>query len=275
MARSRVRRLHIAAGAAALLALVATSRPSGRARDAAVSCFALQELGTADVRRGPSDACARRLTPASTFKVPHALAALDAGVVSNVDETFAYDGAAVAFPSWKRDHSLRTAMRYSVLWYFQRVAEKLGAAREREYLEKLDYGNRDATGRLTSFWIGGPLQISPDEQIRFLGRLYRGELPISGSAMRSVREILVQPPGLVVNAAGEHPLVTPWPAGAVLSAKTGSATDRSGADVRWLVGHVSRGSRSWIFVSCVAGDGVDPLAAIALAGRRLREEHVL
>jgi hypothetical protein len=43
------------------------------------SCFLLFELGVGEIRRRPSEACRTRLTPASTFKVPHALAALDAG----------------------------------------------------------------------------------------------------------------------------------------------------------------------------------------------------
>ena len=50
------------------------------------SCFLLFEIGVGQVLRRPADACRTRVTPASTFKVPHALAALDAGVVSGPDE---------------------------------------------------------------------------------------------------------------------------------------------------------------------------------------------
>jgi beta-lactamase class D len=57
---------------------------------------------------------------------------------------------------------------------------------------------------------------------------------------------------------------------AVVSAKTGS-----GDEIRWLVGHVERGHRSWVFVSCVVGADLDPLAAIDLAAKSLRAEHVL
>jgi hypothetical protein len=88
--------------------------------------------------------------------------------------------------------------------------------------------------------------------------------------MKTVREILVQPPGVVVNAMGEHPFDAPWPEGAVVSAKTGM-----GDDVRWLVGHVQRGDRGWVFVSCAGGDELDPMAAIELAARSLRDAHVL
>ncbi|MGH8470133.1 MAG: penicillin-binding transpeptidase domain-containing protein [Gammaproteobacteria bacterium] len=39
--------------------------------------------------------------------------------------------------SWRRDHTLRSAMHHSVVWYFQRIAERLGASRESEYLRRL------------------------------------------------------------------------------------------------------------------------------------------
>ncbi len=242
--------------------------PAGSASPAS-SCFLLYELGIGEVARGPIDLCATRVTPASTFKIPHALAALDAGVVAGPDTVFAYDGSPVRFETWRRDHTLASAMRYSVVWYFQRVARLLGREREQAYLDRLDYGNRDPSSGLDSFWLAGSLRISPEEQERFLVRLYQDALPVSAASMQIVRSILVQPPGVVVNAAGEYPFGAPWPEGAVLSAKTGSSDD-GGRTVRWLVGHVQRQGRSWVFVSCVVGVELDPLAAVNLAQDSLR-----
>jgi beta-lactamase class D len=129
---------------------------------------------------------------------------------------------------------------------------------------------------LTTFWLGGSLQITPEEQLRFLRRLYAGELPVNSAALRTVEALIVQPPNQVVNATGQHPFAAPWPAGTVVSAKTGAGTDRSGATVRWLVGHVARGDRAWIFVSCVAGGTATPtLAAIDLAASSLQQFGVL
>ncbi len=234
------------------------------------ACFLLYELGVGEVRRAHAEACSTRITPASTFKIPHALAALDSGMLAGPNVTFAYDEAPDVPETWMRSHTLATAMRYSVVWYFQRVATMLGPDRERQYLAKFEYGNRDASSGLTTFWLDESLKISPDEQERFLVRLYEDGLPVSKNAMRTVRQILVQPPGVVVNAWGEHPFDAPWPEGTVVSAKTGS-----GEDVRWLVGHVERKGRGWVFVSCVIGADLDPLVAIDLAARSLRGEHVL
>ena len=259
----------------------AVGRPEGLRYERPLprECFLLYEIGVGQVRKNPADACSMRLSPASTFKIPHALAALDAGVVSGPDDTFKWDGVARSYESWRRDHTLASAMRYSVVWYFQRIAEKLGMAREREYLERFDYGNADPSSGLTTFWLGESLLISPEEQQRFLLRLFNADLPVSKTAIDTVTKILVQPRDRVVNALGEHPFAAPWPADVTVSAKTGAATDLASKSVRWLVGHVSRGSRAWVFVSAVAttagGDELPALAAVDLAARSLGEEHVL
>jgi beta-lactamase class D len=249
-----------------------------RAFDAGGSqCFLLFEIGVGPIRRNPSTACGTRLSPASTFKIPHALAALDAGVVSGPNHTMKWDGVPRAYESWRRDHTLRSAMQNSVLWYFQRIAEKLGMTREREYLKRFKYGNMDPSGGLTTFWLGQSLLISPDEQLQFLRRLYAGDLPVSRRATAIVKDILVQPRDVIVNAAGRHPFAAPWPVDAIVSAKTGSATNRQGQAARWIVGHVRRGSRVWLFVSAVAGsdDEVPALAAVDLAAKALADGRVL
>jgi beta-lactamase class D len=228
-------------------------------------------MGVGEIRRSPAEACASRLSPNSTFKIPHALAALDSGVLSGKDHKIFYDGAPVDFPSHARDHTLTSAVHDSVVWYFQRVATMLGQERERTYLEKLDYGNRDSSSGLTTFWLDGSLRISPEEQARFMVRLYQDALPVDKRAMQTVREILIQPEGQVVNATGAHPFAAPWPEGTVVSAKTGR-----GHETRWLAGHVARADRSWVFVSVVVGaTETNPLAAIELAAASLRSAGVL
>ena len=250
------------------------SPPSSVARSG--SCFLLLDTTSGQLTRDPGDICTTRLPPASTFKIPHALAALDSGVIKGTDEVIAYDGAPRDYEAWRRDHTLASAMRFSVLWYFQEIARRLGMGREEFYLRRLRYGNADPSSGLTTFWLGGSLRISPEEQLTFVRRLYYAELPVRESAMRMVREILVQPPGVVVNAMGEHPFDAPWPPNTLVSAKTGSASFDGTRAVRWIVGHVRRETRAWIFVSCVVGGGeVDPMAAIDLAARSLRKYGVL
>jgi beta-lactamase class D len=258
------------------LATALAIEPQSQATSSTESCFLLFELGVGEVRRGPAEACRTRVTPASTFKVPHALAALDSGVIGGPGDKITYDGTGQWPESSRRDHTLASAVQNSVVWYFQRIAERLGPDREQAYLKKLAYGNMDSSSGLTTFWIGGSLRITPEEQQSFLVKLYEDRLPIAPAVAKAVREMLIEPPGVVVNAAGRHPFNAPWPAGIVVSGKTGSATDASGRGVRWLIGHIKTGSRSHVFVSCVIGPReLAPNAAIDLAARSLRDAQVL
>jgi beta-lactamase class D len=259
------------------VAAAPTIEPQPRSTSSSTeSCFLLFELGVGEVRRGPAEACSTRTTPASTFKVPHALAALDSGVLNGPGDRLTYDGTGQWPESARRDHTLASAIQNSVVWYFQRIAERLGQDREQAYLKKLAYGNMDSSSGLTTFWIGGSLQITPEEQQSFLVKLYEDRLPVAPAVMTAVREMLIEPPGVVVNAAGRHPFNAPWAAGTIVSAKTGSATDASGRAVRWLIGHVKKGNRSYVFVSCVIGPReLAPDAAIELAARSLRDAQIL
>ena len=247
--------------------------PIGQSGAAPESCFLLYDEQDGRTTRQPSEACSTRVTPASTFKIPHALAALDARVVSGAHDTIVYDGSPLPFERWKHDHDLNSAMRDSVVWYFQRIAERMGVEREREYLRAFEYGNQDASGPLTSFWLGDSLKISPEEKLTFLRRFFEGRLPVREDAARTVRESLVQPAGRIVNAAGEHSFAAAWPEGTTVYAKTGRGEEQ-GRAVVWLVGRVERGDRGWIFVSCVVGSE-EALAAVNLAAARLVQRKVL
>jgi len=84
-----------------------------------------------------------RFIPASTFKIPHALFALDAGIVRDEFQVFRWDGSRRDIESWNRDQDLRSSMRNSAVWVYQQFARQLGEERERAYLRRIGYGNED------------------------------------------------------------------------------------------------------------------------------------
>lgn len=129
--------------------------------------------------------------PASTFKIPHTLFALDAGIASDEFQVFQWDGTKRQFASWNRDHDLRSAMRSSTVWVYQEFARQLGEEREREYLQKINYGNADITGVIHRFWLDGGLRISALEQIDFLNKLYRNTLPFKVEHQRLVKDLII------------------------------------------------------------------------------------
>ncbi len=167
----------------------------------------------------------RRLLPASTFKIPHALIALDAGVVRDEFEVFRWDGTPQPIESWNRDQDLRSSMRNSTVWVYQRFARAIGEAGERAALERLGYGNADVSGGVDRFWLDGGLRISALEQVELLRRLYRNELPFKVEHQRLVKDVMI------VEAGRD------W----ILRAKTGWAA-RHETQHGWWVGWVERGA---------------------------------
>ena len=163
-----------------------------------------------------SERAGRRYSPASTFKIPHSLFALDAGILRDEFQVIPWDGIKRSTEAWNEDQNLRSAMRNSTVWVYERFARQLGDAREIEYMRKIAYGNAVAGGS-KPFWVEGDLAISANEQISFLGHLYRNELPFRVEHQRLVKDVMV-------NEAGRD-----W----ILRAKTGWS-----GKVGWWVGWV-------------------------------------
>src|SRR6266511_2623748 len=107
--------------------------------------------------------CGRRTLPASTFKVPHALIGLQTQVITG-NTVMKWDGEQKDFPTWEHDHSLDSAIKWSALWFFQRMAASIGAERELEHLRAFRYGSASFQHDVTRFWLNGDLMISPLEQ---------------------------------------------------------------------------------------------------------------
>ena len=158
----------------------------------------------------------RRDSPASTFKIPHSLFALDAGLVRDEFQVIPWDGVRRTMRAWNGDQTLRSAMRNSTVWVYEQFARELGDAREAAYLQKLGYGNALTEGD-TPFWVKGALAISSFEQVAFLARLYRNALPFRVDHQRLVKDVMI------------HEAGPDW----ILRAKTGLS-----GQIGWWVGWV-------------------------------------
>ncbi len=132
----------------------------------------------------------RRFTPASTFKIPHSLFALDAGLLRDEFQTIPWDGIPRPIAAWNADQTLGSAMRNSVVWVYERFARELGQDREAALMKSIDYGNAATSGE-APFWIEGDLAISCVEQVAFLRRLFRLELPFRIEHQLLVKDIMV------------------------------------------------------------------------------------
>lgn len=170
-----------------------------------------------------------RFSPCSTFKIPNALIAIDGGALDPERSTMAWDPQRNPrqdyWPAeWARDQDLTSALRYSVVWYFQAVARRTGPERMQSELERLRYGNADLSGGIDRFWLGSSLRISAEEQVRFLRALLEGKAGFSEKAKRAVLE----------------PLTVERGEGWRWWGKTGACRQDGTRWIGWLVGGVER-----------------------------------
>jgi len=171
--------------------------------------------------------------PASTFKIPNSVIALETGVVGDPDkDVFKWDGTVRIIEAWNRDHTLRSAIAASAVPVYQEIARRIGAERMQKYLDLFEYGNRNIGGGIDQFWLTGDLRIDPVQQIDFVDRLRRGALAVSKRSQELVCDILP------VTKVGNS----------VIRAKSGLLGAEIGKpSLGWLVGWAEKGDARTVF----------------------------
>lgn len=195
--------------------------------------FVLYDLKNDKYIRFNEKRCAEQLSPCSTFKIFNSLAGLDSKVLSGPDDKKTWDGTKRWLDAWNHDHTLQSAIQDSVVWYFQEVAKDIGETRMKEYIHKVGYGNEDISGGITKFWLGDSLKISADEQVKFLTRLYKDELPFSKDAMETVKKLII------ISDDGSS----------VLRGKTGTDMKDKKTTLGWFVGYVVEDGNPYVFAT--------------------------
>jgi beta-lactamase class D len=174
-----------------------------------------------------------RKLPASTFKVPNSLIALETGVVKDPDkDVFPWDGIKRSFEAWNKDHTLRSAIVASAVPVYQEIARRIGQERMQKYVDLFEYGNRDIGGGIDQFWLTGNLRIAPSEQVDFVDRLRRRALPISQRSQDLVCDIMP------VTKVGD----------AIIRANSGlTGAEHGEPSLGWMVGWAEKGDASTVF----------------------------
>ena len=173
-----------------------------------------------------------RFIPASTFKIPNTLIALEEGAVKNEKEVIKWDGIDKGFDAWNRDQTLETAFPVSCVWFYQELAKRVDNQKYLAHLKKLGYGNEKTGPDVTTFWLEGDLKISAKEQINFLKKLYAESLPYSKGNIKLLKKIMI---------VEENPQFT-------IRAKTGWAM-RTDPQQGWYVGYVETKEQIWFFAT--------------------------
>jgi len=200
--------------------------------------------------------------PASTYKIINSLIALETGVIKDENETFKWDGRDRGVKDWNRDHNLRSAFRYSAVWFYQELARRIGEQRMQKYVDAVGYGNRDISGGIDRFWLDGKLRITPKQQIDFLVRLYQNKLPFSQRSMEIVKEIFI------IEKTDKY----------TLRGKTGWAGFglKKDTQIGWFVGYVEREGRAFFFaINIDIKDPKDTQSRIAITKKILSEMRLM
>ncbi|HUC20875.1 MAG TPA: penicillin-binding transpeptidase domain-containing protein, partial [Candidatus Polarisedimenticolaceae bacterium] len=120
----------------ALLLLLSCAAVSARAQDLSSyfkgtnGAFVVYDLKNDRYVRYNPRRCRQRFSPKSTFKIPNSLIGLETGVIRDAEFVIPWnrekyppaDWSQEPFIHWPQDHTLRSAIRYSVLWYYRELA---------------------------------------------------------------------------------------------------------------------------------------------------------
>jgi|694.fasta_scaffold02527_13 beta-lactamase class D len=133
-----------------------------------------------------------RYSPASTFKIVNSLIGLETNVANDEDFIIRWDGKVHEREEWNKDMSMREAFKVSCVPYYQELARRIGMIDMKQWIDSIKYGNKQTGSVVDNFWLNDTLQISPDEQVGFMKKLYFDKLPFSQRSMRIVRSMMLQ-----------------------------------------------------------------------------------
>ena len=203
--------------------------------------FLLYDMQSQETTAYNYERCKEAFLPASSFKILNSLIGLETGVVPDENFIIPWDSVIRQVPAWNRDHTMASAFRNSVVPWYQELARRIGLARMKEWVAKSDYGKMDINQEnLDRFWLVGNSRISPLEQMDFLKRLVKNQLPFSAHSIETVKKIMI----LEQNEKG------------IFRGKTGWA-HVDGNNIGWFVGYLEKGSNTYIFVLNVESDNED------------------
>lgn len=170
--------------------------------------------------------------PASTFKIPNTLIALETGAASDGKEIIKWDGKDKGMPAWNQDQSIETAFPVSCVWFYQELAKRIGKDAYQLYLKKMHYGNEMTGKDVSTFWLDGDLRISAVEQVEFLKKVYLKSFDFKPTLYELLSRIMI------IQKTPDY----------TIRAKTGWAPKAS-SPVGWLVGYVESGGKVWFFAT--------------------------
>jgi beta-lactamase class D len=194
-------------------------------------CFVLFNQSDDITIRYNSALCDSGYIPASTFKIPNSVIALEQGVVKDTSQVFNWNGRTWPNEAWNRNQTLKSAMKFSCIWVYFEIAEKIGIEKYYDYVKSFDYGNKNLVGPPTRFWLAGEFRISANQQIEFLKKFYNYQLRVSKRSIDIVKDLII------IDHTEYY----------TLSGKTGGGMINDTDYIMWLVGYVEKNNMVYFY----------------------------
>ena len=188
-----------------------------------------------------ADDANRGTIPASTFKICNSLVALEEKAITP-DTVIRWDGKDKSFKgnvvkAWNADTNLESAFRNSTIWFYVELSRRIKRSTYARYLKACGYGNLNLSEKGDDFWNYGNMEISPRNQVEFLAKLYKDELPFDKKNMALVKSYMR------MNADGTYKL----------SGKSGWGI-KNGADIGWLIGFLETNCEAYAYATRITAD---------------------
>ncbi|HSY77006.1 MAG TPA: class D beta-lactamase [Bacteroidia bacterium] len=200
-------------------------------------CFALYDLNNDKYLIYDTAEYRQQFLPCSTFKICNTLIGLETGVIPDENYVIKWDSVVRWVPEWNQDLDLKSAFKYSAVWYYQELARRVGGKRMKYWLDTVPYGNADTSGGIDKFWLWGGLRISPQEQIAFIKRIHDNKLPFSKRSVDILKKIMILKDSANYTFRGK----TGW--GFI-----------NGQEVGWFVGYIEANNDTYIFSNFIHCD---------------------
>ena len=134
----------------------------------------------------------KRRLPASTYKIPNSIIALELGIMENDSTISKWDGQPRIMKRWERDLVFRDAFHLSCVPCYQEIAREIGTKRMKAYANLFNFGKMDINdSNIDLFWLEGKSGISQFEQIEFLKTFNEQRLSVSQKTYKTMRRMMI------------------------------------------------------------------------------------
>ncbi len=182
--------------------------------------------------------------PASTFKIVNSLIGIESGTVKDDSTIIRWDSVVRGRSECETDLTMAKAFELSCVPWYRELARRIGQPTLQRYLDSLHYAAKNGRfviqNDLDSFWLNNHAQVTADENLGLVKRLYFEKLPFQKRTQQIVRRMMIRESN----------------ANYTLAYKTGWGTTPSGNQLGWIIGWIEENRHPYFFVLQV--ESTDP-----------------